>query len=162
MENKIKSGSKEKTGNKVKTTGKAKRYSKPGTRKEKASEKPVSSVKPVPSVPAEWLYMTDREIGIREIASSFKSEEMTEIWEEAGVAEVILGEKASMDMELTENDLGDEESNRFLQENQVKTLFLVTVPPLEFEKARECMKKITAANGGFFCGDTDDFTPVVR
>lgn len=121
-----------------------------------------SKCKPKPSVPAEWLYMTDREIGVHEIASSFESEEMTEIWEEAGVAEVILGEKDSMDMELTENDLGDEESNRFLLENQVKTLFLVTVSPMEFEKAEECMKKIIAANGGFFCGDTEDFTPVIQ
>ncbi|MDY4971512.1 MAG: hypothetical protein SO101_14850 [Lachnospiraceae bacterium] len=126
------------------------------------SGKTVQSSKPVPSVPSEWLYMTDREIGVREIAASFESEEMTEIWEAAGVAEVLLGEKDSMDMELTENDLGDEESNRFLEENQVKTLFLVTVPPLEFEKAKACMEKIIAANGGFFCGDTEDFTPTVR
>ena len=153
---------KTKLNKKSNKSGKSKQNGKLGIIKVKASEKPVPSVKPVHSIPAEWLYMTDREIGVREIASSFESEKMCEIWEEAGVAEVILGEKASMDMELTENDLGDEESNRFLQENQVKTLFLVTVPPLEFEKARECMEKIAAANGGFFFGDTDDFTPVVR
>lgn len=122
--------------------------------------KSQKTVKPV--VVAEWLYMTDREITVRDIASAFASQEMVEIWEDAGVAEVILGEKASMDMEWTENDLGDEESNRFLEENQVKTLFLVTIPPLEFEAAKGCMEKIIAANGGFFCGDTQDFTPVVR
>ncbi|MDY2628436.1 MAG: hypothetical protein SOW08_09020 [Lachnospiraceae bacterium] len=115
-----------------------------------------------PAVPAEWLYMTDREITVRDIAAAFESEEKVEIWEEAGVAEVILNEKASMDMEITETDLGDEESNRFLQENQVKTLFLVTIPPLEFEAAKGCMEIITAVNGGFFCGDTEDFTPVVK
>ncbi|MGN0294653.1 MAG: hypothetical protein ACI4D3_11695 [Lachnospiraceae bacterium] len=153
MKNKSKLNNKSKQSGKLNQSGKLKQNS-------KSNQK--SKQEPKPSVPAEWLYMTDREIGIREIASSFESEEMTEIWEEAGVAEVILGEKSSMDMELTENDLGDEESNRFLQENQVKTLFLVTVPPLDFERAKECMEKITAANGGFFCGDTDDFTPVVR
>lgn len=151
---------------KSKTGSKAGQNSKKGKMKQggKAIQgsKTVQSSKPVPSVPSEWLYMTDREIGVREIAASFESEEMTEIWEAAGVAEVILGEKASMDMELTEADLGDGESNRFLQENQINTLFLVTVPPLEFEKAKACMEKIIAANGGFFCGDTEDFTPTVR
>lgn len=115
-----------------------------------------------PAVPAEWLYMTEREITVKDIAASFEAEEMVEIWEEAGVAEVILSEKASMDMELTENDLGDEESNRFLQEHQVNTLFLVTIPPQEYETARASMLKIMEKNGGFFCGDTEDFMPMVK
>ncbi|MDO5409267.1 MAG: hypothetical protein Q4F21_02305 [Lachnospiraceae bacterium] len=118
--------------------------------------------KVTPSVPAEWLYMTDREITVREIAAAFEAEEMVEIWEAAAVAEVILREKASMDLEQTETDLGDEESNAFLQANQVKSLFLVTIPPLEFETAKAAMKKITAKNGGFFCGDTEDFLPRVE
>lgn len=131
--------------------------------KNKSKLNKIKSQKEVkPAVVAEWLYMTDREITVRDIASAFAPQEMVEIWEDAGVAEVILGEKSSMDMEWTENDLGDEESNRFLEENQVKTLFLVTIPPLEFEAAKVCMEKIIAANGGFFCGDTQDFTPVVR
>lgn len=115
-----------------------------------------------PTVPAEWLYMTEREITVRDIAASFEQPEMVEIWEAAGVAEVILSEKASMDMEMTETDLGDEESNRFLQEHDVKTLFLVIIPPVEYESAKACMLKIMERNGGFFCGDTDDFTPVVK
>lgn len=131
--------------------------------KNKSKLNKIKSQKEVkPAVVAEWLYMTDREITVRDIASAFAPQEMVEIWEDAGVAEVILGEKSSMDMEWMENDLGDEESNRFLEENQVKTLFLVTIPPLEFEAAKVCMEKIIAANGGFFCGDTQDFTPVVR
>ena len=131
--------------------------------KNKSKLNKIKSQKEVkPAVVAEWLYMTDREITVRDIASAFAPQEMVEIWEDAGVAEVILGEKSSMDMEWTENDLGDEESNRFLEENQVKTLFLVTIPPLEFEAAKVCMEKIIAANGGFFCGDTQDFTHVVR
>lgn len=115
-----------------------------------------------PAVPAEWLYMTNREITVRDIAASFASEEMVEIWEEAGVAEVILGEKASMDMELTETDLGDEESNDFLRKHGVKTLFLVTIPPAEHELAKGCMLQIIEKNGGLFCGDTEDFSPVVK
>ena len=117
----------------------------------------------VQTMPGEWLYFASAETTVREIAGALEGEAYElEIWEDAGVAEVILGEKSSMDMEWTENDLGDEESNRFLEENQVKTLFLVTIPPLEFEAAKVCMEKIIAANGGFFCGDTQDFTPVVR
>lgn len=131
--------------------------------KNKTKLKKVKEKKPVqPMAPAEWLYMTDREITVKDIAASFESEEMVEVWEEACVAEVIINEKASIDMELTELDLGDEESNQFLRKNQAKTLFLVTIPPHEYEAAKVNMLKIVERNGGFFCGDTEDFTPVVR
>lgn len=173
---KVKSGlNKVKEKNAVKEQKSAKEQKSLKAQKSAKPQKPVRAQKPVklqkpvkpqrpakPQVPAEWLYLTDRQITVRDVAAAFDSEERVEIWEEAGVAEVILNDKASMDMEITEADLGDEESNRFLQENQVKTLFLVTIPPLEFEAAKDCMEKIIAANGGFFCGDTEDFTPVVR
>ena len=115
-----------------------------------------------PTVPAEWLYLTEQEITTADIAAAFEDQEKVEIWEAAGVAEVILGEKASMDMEWTENDLGDEVSNQFLEQHQIKNVFLVTIPPQEYEAAQSAMRKIMEKNGGFFCGDTEDFTPVVQ
>ena len=114
------------------------------------------------NVPAEWLYLSPSEVSVRDLSDSFENPEQIEIWEDAKVEEVILSEKASMDMEWYECDLGDEESNAFLEKHQIRTMYVVTIPPQEFEAARTCMQKITARNGGFFCGDTDDFTPVVK
>lgn len=123
-------------------------------------KKPVK--KEIPAVPAEWLYLSEQKITVRDIADAFAdSNVLVELWEEAGVAEVVLDEKNSMDVEWTEPDLGDEESNAFLEEKQAKSLFFVTVPPESFELARACMVKIIEKNGGLFCGDTEDFTPVV-
>lgn len=115
-----------------------------------------------PAVTAEWLYLADHAVTVRDIAEAFENPDMVEIWEEAGVAEVILGEKASMDMEWIETDLGEEEGNRFLETHQIQTVFMVTIPPQEYEKASLCMKKITEKNGGFFCGDNKDFAPTVQ
>lgn len=133
--------------------------------KKKTKKAPVKQavIKKAPAgIPAEWLYMTEKEISVKQIAAAFAEKGAVEVWEEAGVVEVILGEKASMDMELTETDLGDEVGNEFLEAHQIKTLFLVTIPAAEYTLAEAAMRKITAATGGFFCGDTEDFTPVVK
>lgn len=115
-----------------------------------------------PSVPAQWFYMNDREVTVRDLAASFETKEATEIWEEAGIVEVLLGEKSSMDMEQTAASLEDEEGRAFLENNRICSLFWVTISPGDYKQAEAAMKKIIAKNGGFFCGDTDDFTPLVR
>lgn len=135
-------------------------------KKQNTNPKPQNIKKPVkqelPSVPSEWLYLTDREITVRDIAEAFTdTDTLVELWEEAGVVEVILDEKASMDVEWTELDLGDEEGNAFLESHQTESLFFVTVPPERFDAAQSCMEKIIERNGGLFCGDTEDFMPTV-
>ena len=74
-------------------------------------EKIKNQKKKTVNVPAEWLYLSPSEVSVRDLSDSFENPEQIEIWEDARVAEVILGEKASMDMEWYECDLGDEESN---------------------------------------------------
>lgn len=135
-------------------------------KKQHTDSKPQTAKKPVkkavPSVPAEWLYLTDKEITARDIAEALADTDiLVELWEEAGVAEVVLDEQYSLDVEWTEPDLGDEVSNAFLEQHQTKSLFFVTVPPERFELAQKCMKKIMERNGGLFCGDTEDFMPTV-
>ena len=45
-------------------------------------------------------------------------------------------------------------------EHQVKTVFLVTFKPETYEEAKLVMRKIMEKTGGFFCVDTEDFTPM--
>ena len=45
-------------------------------------------------------------------------------------------------------------------EHQVKTVFLVTFKPETYEEAKKVMRRIMDKTGGFFCGDTEDFTPM--
>lgn len=83
-----------------------------------------------------------------------------ELWETAGVLEIVIPEKRSMDVEQIPVELGDEYSNAFLKERGTRSLFAVTIDPENAACVTEIMDKIVARLGGYFCGDTPDFTPV--
>ena len=143
-----------KTKGKANVTGKSKTQTKAQTK--------VQTQKKKPDFPLHWYYMATSEITVEDLKTAVSSDDYDiEIWKEAGVLEVGIEEKASMDFEACEPDLRDEYSNQFLKDHEVKALFFVTLPPIAFEKCENVMRKIISANGGFFCADTDDFTPVV-
>ena len=130
----------------------------------KLSKAPVSkpAKKPVaPKMPGEWLYLNKEELSLRQIYELFEEKQTAEYWEAAGVLEVSLPESGTMDMEDLEGALGDEEGNAYLKENEIHTVVAVTIRPEDYEKAKEVMLCITEKLGGYFCGDTADFTPVV-
>ena len=105
--------------------------------------------------------MSQKDLTVRGLQEVFSGEEQvhTEIWEEAGVLEVILSDGSSMDFEEGNHNLQDPYSQRFLAANQVQKIFSVTLGPDNYELARVQMKRIVEQMGGFFCGDTDDFRP---
>ncbi len=117
-------------------------------------------------IPREWLYLNPKQITVRDIAKVFPVSQndgmKVQLWEDAGIVEVELPEAKSIDMEWTNADLGDEYSNEYLAKNQIQTVFLVTLVPEDYAKAELAMKKIVNTLGGFFCGDTEDFSPVVK
>lgn len=118
--------------------------------------------KPAADVPAEWFYMSAAECSagaIKEVLADTACE--VEYWEAAQVLEIVLGEGSSMDVEVLEPDFQDEYSNAFLAEHRIRFLCSVTLKPEDYDKAREVMEHISSKIGGFFCGDTEDFTPVV-
>ena len=122
----------------------------------KTAKKPVA-----PKMPGEWLYLNKEELSLRNIYELFKEEETAEYWEAAGVLEISLPESGTLDMEDLEGTLGDEEGDAYLKENEIHTVAAVTIRPEDYEKAKEVMLCITEKLGGYFCGDTADFTPVV-
>lgn len=84
-----------------------------------------------------------------------------EIWEAAGVLEITLSDGKTIDFETAPLDLHDEYSNQFLAKHQTKSLFYVTLKPDSFSLTRPVMESIVKKLQGIFCGDTDDFTPVI-
>lgn len=115
-----------------------------------------------PTYPLHWYYMATKEISVKQLQEALNDTSYeTEIWEAAGVLEVEIAEKASMDFEECEPDLRDEYSNDFLKEHGVQALFFVTLPKTDFEALKKVMEQIVEKNGGFFCGDTEDFTPMI-
>lgn len=115
--------------------------------------------------PREWLYLNETQVTPRNITEAFAENELMEaqLWEDAGVVEIELpGEAKSMDMEMTAADFGDAYSDAYFAQNHIKTVFLVTIRPEDYDAAKQAMGKIITSLGGYFCGDTEDFTPVVK
>ena len=83
-------------------------------------------------------------------------------WEAAGVLEVVIPEERSMDFEWTRAEFRDEYSKNWLTEQGVKTMFFVTIDAEHYTHAKHIMQTITGKIGGFFCGDTEDFQPVIK
>ena len=128
----------------------------------KKSDGKVQKAPGVKKVPADWLYMTPQEIGVRQIYEAFEEQDgyELEIWEDAGVLEIGMSDGASVDIETAQIHPKDEVTASFAAEHQVKTVFLVTFKPETYEEVKRVMRKIMEKTGGFFCGDTEDFTPM--
>lgn len=114
------------------------------------------------AVPGEWLYLAKEGVTIRRIERAIGESYEMELWEEAGVLEVAFAEASSMDFEHVKIHPKDELTRAYVAKEGCAEVFLVTFAPEEYERAREIMNQIMTACGGMFCGDTEDFMPVVR
>lgn len=112
--------------------------------------------------PGEWLYLAKEGVTIRQIERAIGESYEIELWEEAGVLEVAFAETSSMDFEHVKIHPKDELTRDYVAKEGCAEVFLVTFVPEEYERAREIMSQIMKACGGMFCGDTEDFMPVVR
>ena len=115
------------------------------------------------NITGNWLFMTPQKVSLRQIKEALDVEEKydIEIWEEAGVLEIGMPDGNSFDMEAAKIHPKDEITAAFAKERQVKTVCLATFRPESYEEAKHVMKAVITKCGGFFCGDTDDFTPVI-
>lgn len=121
----------------------------------KRQSKPEKIKKEKSTAPGEWLYFAPANVTVRSIYE-------VEIWEDAGVLEIGLNDGATLDIEWTKIPAKDEITAAFAKQHGCENVFLVTLKPEEFETAKKAMNKIAASLGGLFCGDTEDFTPVLQ
>lgn len=113
-------------------------------------------------VTGEWLYFCPQEVTVKNIYEIFNESNHAELWEEAGVLEISLGEKGSFDVETAQIHPKDEVTLQFAKEQGAESVFLVTFSPENYESAEVLMKQMLGKFGGIFCGDTEDFTPQVK
>ena len=113
-------------------------------------------------ITGDWLYFCPIETNVRALFEVVKDAYEAEIWEEAGVLEVILGEKSSLDVEQAQIHPKDEITQQFAKEQGAKCVFLATFAPEDYDAAERIMKMLLAEFGGIFCGDTEDFMPQVQ
>lgn len=113
-------------------------------------------------IPGEWLYLAPEGVTAAQIAGSLGCEYDIELWEEAGVVEITFGDRKSVDLEHVTVQPKDELTRNYVAENGCKEVFLVTFDASEFASVKSIMQQILAQCRGLFCGDTEDFEPVVR
>lgn len=110
----------------------------------------------------DWLYFAPQELAVRDLYELFADREDVEIWEEAGVLEIPMGEDSSLDIETAQIHPKDEITLQFAKEQEAKCVFLATFLPEDYENAERIMRQILGKFGGLFCGDTEDFSPQLR
>ena len=113
-------------------------------------------------LPPGWIIMSRNEITVADIKDIVGDDYDIEIWTEVGVLEIAIGEKSSVDIEAFDADPRDEYSCDYIAKNGIKGLFYVSFRPEDYNAAEKIMKKIAAGIDGFVCGDTEDFTPVIK
>lgn len=112
------------------------------------------------TVPGEWLYVAPEGMDVRRIADVLTTQEI-ELWEDAGVLEITVSEKQSVDIEHVRIHPKDELTRAFVESHGCSEVFLVTFPSEIYEQTVSLMHQILAECGGLFCGDTEDFSPVI-
>lgn len=112
------------------------------------------------NLPDNWFYMAqDVAMGkLKEVLQNLGYS--VQYWEEAGVIEVELGEKTSIDIEMIDTDLGDDYSNAFVAEHAVTSVYYISFRKEDYEICMDVLKKVRNTAGGLICGDTEDFLPI--
>ena len=77
-------------------------------------------------VPGEWLYLAPETVGVRQIADVLEGTCEMEIWQEAGVLEIMYGGEASMDMEEGKIHPRDQVTAVFAEEHGCNRVYQVT------------------------------------
>lgn len=116
------------------------------------------------TVPAEWLYMAPEGLELRKLYEILDEQKActAEYWEEAEVLEIAVPEAGSLDMECMEPSAVDEHLEEYMGRLGMKTVYAVTILPEAYPQIRKVMEWIAERAGGIFCGDTDDFLPVIK
>lgn len=114
-------------------------------------------------IPNGWFYMSKEEMPPEKLAHALKDTGFDiEVWKEAGVLEIGVAEKTSLDLELMDLDMGDEFSNEFVAKNGIHTIYYLTITKDRYEICKKAMQKLVKTAGGMICADSEDFLPIMK
>ena len=111
----------------------------------------------------ELLYMNDKEVTAKDISDSIKSNKYeADLWDELGIVSFKLIDDTYIDLVEIETDLGTDEGNKYVSDNNIKSIFTVKVPRESLEDAQNVMKEVVNNIGGLFCMDNEEFKEVIK
>lgn len=114
--------------------------------------------------PREWLYLAKGDTTLKGLSEKLVQQDgyETELWEEAGVLEIILPSGDSVDIEEGSVHEKDELLLATLQKEGADKVFVVTLGKESYEEAQKVMQKMIFHEGGIFCVDNDTLSPIYR
>lgn len=129
----------------------------------KMANKPTNkTIKKSQEKTLELYYMTQKEITVKQLLEKVEQDANTvvQIWDEIGVGSIEFGETESVDFIMCNDVFEFEEDLEFLKKHAIKTSFEVSLEDKNKNAAAKWFLAIIEQHGGFFCTDSDDFTPV--
>lgn len=116
----------------------------------------------VGNLPWGWFLMGKKEYTVLDLKAALDEKKYDiEIWNEAGILEIGIDEKNSMDIEVGETDFGDEYSNAFVAEHDIKSVFYLSFRPEIYEECKKIMQRFVECLDCIICADTEDFMPQI-
>ena len=110
-----------------------------------------------------WFYMNTEEktaADLKEAAAGFEGIEQ-ERWREANILEITLEGGSTVDFEPMQPYFRSKEDDEYLKSHHIRTLFAVTAGGADEKRLHALFQRIARGTGGYFCADTEDFTPVI-
>jgi hypothetical protein len=108
------------------------------------------------------FYMSPAELNAKDIASLLKDtkEISIQLWEEMNVLEIELPNENSLDFEPIEASFQNPSDASFIKNRNIKTIFAININEADLNTVIPYFEQIVERYSGFFCADSDDFTPV--
>ena len=109
----------------------------------------------------EFYYMTPEQTDAKELTMLIHSvdEEKVDVWPELNLMEVVL-DSDSLIFQDGRECFVDPLDLQFIEEHHIKSIYVVSYEEGDSVKARQVIKEILEAKGGFICSDTEDFEPM--
>ena len=109
----------------------------------------------------EFYYMTPEQTDAKELTTLIHSvdEEKVDVWQELNLLEVVL-DSDSLIFQDGRECFVDPLDLQFIEEHHIKSIYVVSYEEGDSVKARQVIKEILEAKGGFICSDTEDFEPM--
>lgn len=109
----------------------------------------------------EWYYMSPNKISAKMIADFLKERKLAEVelWEEMNILQIVLKENKCVDFEPLNQPFKDETDVLFLKENNITTVFAVTIDEGTFSQLQPLMSAVIQEWEGFLCADSYNFKP---
>ena len=110
-----------------------------------------------------YYYMSTADLSAKALSTAILNnlpqyKEQLECWDAAGVIEIELGEKSSIDIEKLPL-FEDESDQKFLKKHQIQSIFSIQLLDSDLDSLKAIFTAVTINLGGFVCADTENFQP---